>query len=51
MQEEGGVLQAIGETIMEIGQTTKDMLVGQYPSHVLEGKDDEEEQEDTTKGL
>ncbi|EYU30783.1 hypothetical protein MIMGU_mgv1a025154mg, partial [Erythranthe guttata] len=28
----GGVFQAIGETIVEIGQTTKDLLVGQYPS-------------------
>ncbi|XP_075488515.1 uncharacterized protein LOC142527561 [Primulina tabacum] len=35
----GGVFQAIGETLMEIGQTTKDLLVGQYPIRVLEQKD------------
>lgn len=27
----GGVFQAIGETIVEIGQTTKDLLAGQSP--------------------
>lgn len=27
----GGVLHAIGETIVEIGQTTKELLVGQDP--------------------
>lgn len=31
-EEGGGVLQAIGETIVEIGQTTKDLLVGQDPT-------------------
>lgn len=34
----GGVFQAIGETLMEIGQITKDLLVGQYPIQVLEQK-------------
>ncbi|KAL3848784.1 hypothetical protein ACJIZ3_010666 [Penstemon smallii] len=41
----GGVFQAIGETIVEIGQTTKDLLVGQSP--VEEGMDQKHESRGT----
>ncbi|KAI3457153.1 hypothetical protein Pfo_013816 [Paulownia fortunei] len=39
-QEGGSILQAIGQTIVEIGQTTKELLSGQYPMQVLQQKDE-----------
>ncbi|KAK6157568.1 hypothetical protein DH2020_011816 [Rehmannia glutinosa] len=39
-QQGGSILQAIGQTIVEIGQTTKELLVGQFPIGLSE-RDDE----------
>ncbi|KAL0328262.1 UNVERIFIED_CONTAM: hypothetical protein Scaly_2258800 [Sesamum calycinum] len=39
-QQGGSIVRAIGETLVEIGQTTKDLLVGQYPAQVVEQKDE-----------
>lgn len=39
----GGIIRAIGETLVEIGQTTKDLVSGQ---HLLRGGEDEKEKRD-----
>lgn len=41
----GGVLQAIGETIVEIGHNTTNLLAGQHPADVVGlSRDDVEEE-------
>ncbi|KAL0399741.1 UNVERIFIED_CONTAM: hypothetical protein Sradi_2317400 [Sesamum radiatum] len=44
------ILHAIGETIVEIGQTAKELLVGWQPSQVLEPNDEAEYMEGTHAG-
>lgn len=46
----GGIIQAIGETLVEIGQTTKDLVAEQYPVEVLERKDEEKDKKEPYKG-
>lgn len=49
----GGIIRAIGETLVEIGQTTKDLVAGQHPLDVLRGGKDEKERgdEEAFKGM
>ncbi|KAL0443860.1 UNVERIFIED_CONTAM: hypothetical protein Slati_2108700 [Sesamum latifolium] len=44
------ILHAIGETIVEIGQTAKELLVGRHPPQVLEPNDKAEYMEETHAG-
>lgn len=39
-QAGGGIIQAIGETLVEIGQTTTDLVAGQYPGGVMGQKEE-----------